>query len=259
MIFDAVVLAAVLISAVIAFLRGFIRECLTIVGVAGGLAAAYFGGPFLTPAMHGWLGVPEDKEKIEKLFNAVPMNIVADVLSYALIFIVVVVVLSVLSHFLAAGAKAIGLGPVDRILGIVFGVARAVLLVCLLYLPVYLVTEVEERSEWPGLSDSYAWPHIETVTGWFAGMLPENTMVTVEESTREAADKAQKAGKRLQEGEVLGNGVDKAGAVFESLKGAGPGPDVPVTESDDTTGYKPEQRESLDQLIEDTGIPAGQE
>ena len=62
MIVDILVLAVLLISALIAFLRGFIREVLTITGVVGGLAAAYFGGPLLAPLMRGWLGVQEGVE-----------------------------------------------------------------------------------------------------------------------------------------------------------------------------------------------------
>jgi len=145
MIFDAVILAAVILSSIIAFLRGFVREVLTIFGVVGGLAASYFGGPILVPLMRGWLGVKElaKDEKPEELFGMIPMTIVADVCAYGLIFIVVVIILSVLSHFLATGVKAIGLGPVDRILGVLFGVGRAILLMALIYLPVYLLTQVK--------------------------------------------------------------------------------------------------------------------
>src|SRR6188474_2988360 len=124
MIFDVIVLIAVFISSIVAFLRGFIRELLTIVGVVGGVIAAFFGGPFLLPQMNKWLDVPADKTKMTKLFDIIPMDIVATICTYGLIFIVVVIVLSVLSYFLSSGAKALGLGPVDRVLGVIFGMAR---------------------------------------------------------------------------------------------------------------------------------------
>lgn len=241
MIFDALVLAAVIISSVIAFLRGFIRELLTIVGVAGGLAASYFGGPLLVPVLRGWLGVSHDPAKVEKLFDAVPMNIVADVCAYGLIFVVVVIILSVLSHFLSVGAKAVGLGPVDRTLGVLFGAARAILLLSLLYLPVMLLIEKEERSTWSVLKDSRTHSYIEQGSTWISSFLPEDTRETVDDATEQANEKMNETRKRLEDMEVLKNAVDKAKETI---------PQEPPGAPDDATGYQSEQREKLDQLIE---------
>ena len=51
MILDILVTAVLLVSAIIAFFRGLILEVLTILGVVGGLAAAYFGGPIFSPTV----------------------------------------------------------------------------------------------------------------------------------------------------------------------------------------------------------------
>jgi len=249
MIFDAIVLAAVLISSVIAFLRGFIRELLTIVGVAGGLAASYFGGPLLVPVMRNWLGVSNDPEaEVEKLFDAVPMNIVADICAYGLIFVVVVVILSVLSHFLSAGAKAVGLGPVDRTLGVLFGAARAILLLSLLYLPVSLLTDKEERDGWSALEGSRTRYYIEQGSQWIASFLPENADETVDDATERANEKMNEARERLEEIEVLKNTAEKAGNAMDKTQEVVP--QVEIGPPEDDAGYKPEQRENLDQLIE---------
>ena len=48
MIIDVIALIVLLISAIIAFLRGSIREILTITGVIGGFAGAVAGGPKLS-------------------------------------------------------------------------------------------------------------------------------------------------------------------------------------------------------------------
>ena len=249
MIFDAIVLAAVLISSAIAFLRGFIRELLTIVGVAGGLAASYFGGPLLIPVMRNWLGVSNDPEaKVEKLFDAVPMNLVADICAYGLIFIVVVIVLSVLSHFLSAGAKAVGLGPVDRTLGVLFGIARAILLISLLYLPFFLLNDKEKRDEWKVLEGSRTRYYIEQGSGWIASVLPENADKTVDDATERANEKMNEARERLEEIEVLKNTAEKAGNAMDKTQEVVP--QVEIGPPEDDAGYKPEQRENLDQLIE---------
>lgn len=250
MIFDAVVLAAVLISAVIAFLRGFIREFLTIVGVVGGFAAAYFGGPLLQPLMHNWLGVGPDPTKVKKLFDIVPMNIVADVCAYGLIFIVVVVILSVLSHFLSAGAKAAGLGPIDRTLGVFFGIARAALLLCLLYLPALLISDKDSRDDWVVLKDSRAQYYIEWGAQKIADRLPKgeekDAGKMLDDSTKKANEKIDETRQRLDDMEIIKNAAQKAGDAIDKAQETLSDPNA----ADDAPGYQPEQRERLDQLIE---------
>lgn len=263
MIFDAIVLAAVIISSIIAFLRGFVREVLTIFGVVGGLAASYFGGPILVPLMRGWLGVKDlaKDEKPPELFGVVPMTIVADVCAYGAIFIVVVIILSVLSHFLATGVKAIGLGPVDRMLGVAFGVGRAVLLMALIYLPVYLLTQEKDRDEW--FAGSRTRVYVEGTSAWINGFLPK-TQEDPNDKDKKAEKDASAAGEalnkkmdalgqRLEDMEVLKNTADKAGAVMDSAKDALQGQQGGTGDArSDVEGYKQDQRESLDQLIETT-------
>ena len=151
MIIDVIVLLVLIASVLIAFLRGFIREILTIIGIIGGMAAAYFTGPMLAPTMRGWLGVKEavEGEEQAKLFDLIPYIYVADALAYGAIFIVFVVILSFLSHFLAEFVSKIGLGALDRTLGVIFGIVRGVLLVGIIYLPVYAnVTPRASRNGW---------------------------------------------------------------------------------------------------------------
>lgn len=230
MIFDGVVLAAVILSSIVAFLRGFIREVLTIVGVVGGLLASYFGGPFLIPLMRGWWGVDESLkgDEAQKLFDIVPLTVAADVCAYGAIFIVVVVVLSVLSHFLAVGAKKIGLGPVDRTLGVVFGIARAVVLLALLYLlPLFLIS-AEDRDEW--FADSRSRVYIESTAKWIATFLPEAKIEEQKDASARALDK------------------------IDALKGAAdiiaPQTEQKPAPAHQEEGYKGEERQTLDQLFE---------
>lgn len=256
MIFDAVILAAIILSAVIAALRGFIREVLTIIGVVGGLAAAFVGGPLLQPVMRSWLGVGKggDGEEQQKLFDIIPMTIVADICAYGLIFIIVVIVLTVISHFVATGVKAIGLGPVDRILGVVFGAARAVLLMALLYLPVYILVQEEDRDEW--FKGSYSRVYIEKTAAWIAGYLPKGSDETMESTASDASRKADEISQRLEDMDRLKKSADRANQALDAargtLKDAPPQPAV----KQDGAGYQPDYREDLDALIEDTQAPA---
>lgn len=171
MIVDIVVGVIILISAAIAFLRGFIREVLTIAGVVGGVLAAIFLGPKLAPLFRSWFGV-EDGKAPEKLFDMVPMDVAADATAYAAIFIIFVIAISVMSHFIASGAKAMGLGPIDRTLGVLFGVVRGFVLLGLFYLPFHLMMKEESKKEL--FAESRAHYLIEDVAEVLTEMLPDS-------------------------------------------------------------------------------------
>lgn len=237
MIFDAVVLVAILISSIVAFLRGFIRELLTIVGVIGGILAAFFGAPFLLPLMNGWFGVSVENEEPARLFGFIPMDVVAMIASYGAIFVVVVLILSVLSYFLSTGAKAMGLGPVDRALGVVFGMLRAALLLSLLYLPVYMLTNTKERDKWSIFAGSKTRFYVEIGSEWIAGFIPEGTDKALDEKSEDAGKKIKGLQKDMKDMEALKGVMDKAKSAVA------PAPD-------ETSGYQHEQRKNLDTLIE---------
>lgn len=241
MIVDILVLAALLISALIAFFRGFIREILTIGGVVGGALAAYVGGPMLNPLMSGWIGVPEvvpEGEAMPMLFDVLPYNIVADVLSYGAIFIVVVIVLSVLSHFMAEGARSLGLGPIDRTLGFIFGVARAVLLLGILYLPVHFFIDQDTKDAW--FKNSKTHFYVETVSKTIAHYIPNSTVEDVQGNI-DKAEELDQTRKKLQEINLLkGNEAPAPGGLTT------PTPET----TKDSHGYDQEFRGQMNELIE---------
>ena len=227
MIIDIIVGLVVISSALISFMRGFIREVLTIAGVVGGILAAVFVGPSLAPTVREWFGVT-DEDDAKKLFDIIPMEIVADATTYGVIFIAVVIVLSVLSHFISGAAKAVGLGPVDRTLGVIFGVARALVLLGLVYLPFHLLMD-EKRKE-GFFEDSHTHYFIEKVSAEMARYLPESD--DVKKDIEEGTDDLIK--KKLEESDLLGTGKKKETA-----------PEKPAA----TEGYDEQERKRLDKLF----------
>lgn len=171
MIFDLVVLAVFFVSCLVAFLRGLIRETLTIIGLVGGLLAGWYIGPLLAPLVRGWLHAGRHDEP-RYLFGVVPYTVLADALAYGSIFLIVVILLTIVSYMLSKSARAVGLGAVDRSLGVLFGMVRAVVLLGLLYLPVYMLIGDKDRESLFG--DSRLRPHVETVSAWMSGFLPES-------------------------------------------------------------------------------------
>lgn len=234
MIIDICVGVIALLSAFISFLRGFIREVLTIAGVVGGLAAAYFAGPMLAPVFRGWLDVGVEG-KPQKLFDIVPMSIVADAAAYGTIFIVVVIILSVVSHFTSGAAKAMGLGPIDRTLGVIFGLARALILLGLLYLPFHLLMDQETKDQI--FKDSRTHFFIEKTADVIAGFLPESQDV---EDAKDSAQQDMVKGikEKLMDQDILSNGQEK------------PSSTEPPPAQTETEGYQEQQREKMDKLFE---------
>ncbi|MGH1379001.1 MAG: CvpA family protein [Alphaproteobacteria bacterium] len=201
MILDAVVAVILLISISIALLRGFIREVLTIFGIGGGILAAYVCGPLLLPFIMDWMGIVPGDDAAEKLFGILPYEYAAYAASYGLLFIVFVVLLSILSHFLAEFAKNLGLGALDRTLGALFGIVRGVLVLGLLYLPAfYLINDEEQKEEYFAGSKSHT--YLEMTSAWIDSFVPKS----VEDNLETGIEKAKNVsgmGKKLQEMNVL--------------------------------------------------------
>jgi membrane protein required for colicin V production len=173
MVIDILVGVVLLISALISFLRGFIREVLTIFGTVGALAAAYYSGPVLEPLMRGWLGVVEGDPDPPELFDVVPYTIIAQILAYGSVFLLVLIVLSITSHILAEAVRKVGLGSVDRTLGIFFGLARGFIILSLIYIPLKLFAGPANIETWFAGSKTHM--YIDLGADWLAQFLPENT------------------------------------------------------------------------------------
>jgi len=239
MIVDLVVLAVVVVSALISFMRGFIREVLTIAGVVGGLIAAVAFGPKLAPTVRTWFGISEGHDA-GKLFGLVPMEAAADATTYGVIFISVVIVLYILTYFISGAARAVGLGPVDRTLGVVFGIGRALILLSLIYLPINAMMPRDEREDL--FKNSQSIVLIERVSNSMADAmsdyLPDFDVV------KKVADKAKDNAtddfkKKLEDSDILaGKKSDKTETV-----------PVVIDNKKDGEGYKDDQREKLDKLF----------
>ncbi len=242
MFLDILVIAVLLISAGVAFFRGLIREALTILGIVGGLAAAYFGGPMLSPVVHGWFDTGTAEEP-KKLLDIISYDLVADAIAYGAVFIVVVIVLSVASHFLSGWAKAIGLGAIDRTLGVIFGLVRGVIIIGLLYLPVSIVVEKETTDEW--FKDSRTHFYVAATADTMMKFVPESFRAEAGEKAEEAADSmAQATREKLQELDVLGGG-------------AGSGSQAPAAAQSGAPGYEQEQRQEMKELFEENSYEGG--
>ncbi len=114
--FDFVVMAIVLASGVLGLLRGLLKETLSLTAYVLAFVAAIWWGP----SVYGWLHPYIDTSLLR-------MGV-----SYAIVFILVLLGVGLLNRTLAALIRSIGLMPADHGLGALFGLARGLLIVLLL-------------------------------------------------------------------------------------------------------------------------------
>lgn len=158
MLLDIFVLVVVVVSSLVGLLRGLVREVMTLLGLGGGIAAAWIAAPYLAPTVAGWLGKPDEVpegEAMPKLFDVIPYDLAGTILAWVVIILAVLALVSLLSHLLAEATKSAGLGVADNTAGALFGVARGAVIVAVLYLPVAVLADAKLKEQWLASGVSY--------------------------------------------------------------------------------------------------------
>jgi membrane protein required for colicin V production len=149
---DYFIILVLVASALLSLIRGFIREALSLlVWVAAGAVALSFA-PRVAPA----------------LANLVGIDALRTPAAFAIVFIIVLVLGSIVSFVIGHALHRGGLSGTDRLLGLLFGFARGVVIVSVLLLLGGLTPLVAE-SWW---QQSVLVGHFEPVTKWLRGLLP---------------------------------------------------------------------------------------
>jgi membrane protein required for colicin V production len=121
-IVDGVALALIAISAILAWARGLAREALSIVGWIVAALAAFAFAPAVAPL------VREIPILSDVIGGSCELGILA---GFAIVFAVALVLVSVFTPLLSGAVRNSALGPIDQGLGLLFGVARGVLLIAI--------------------------------------------------------------------------------------------------------------------------------
>lgn len=130
-IFDYVVLTIIGLSIVLSVMRGLLREVLAIMGWVAAFYVAKTYTNQILPLM------PAD----------IPTESLRILAAFLVLFLATLLVASLLAIALSAIFKKIGLGWLNRLLGAVFGLARGLLIVCVL---VFLagLTNIPKDTRW---------------------------------------------------------------------------------------------------------------
>jgi membrane protein required for colicin V production len=210
---DIGVIAVIVLSAIFAFARGFVRETLSII--------AWVGAAAIT--VYGFVPVLAMVDPIVK--NPLLSQLIA---GFGL-FVGALVVLTILTSFVARMVRSSALSPIDRTLGFVFGLARGAFLVCLAYLLLDISVQPGERPAW--IREAKSAPYLHQGADVLRQFLPESLKI------KNAA---------LDDLMPAISAADQAKEAMRALK-------VPALTSpakpDATPNYRSGERRDLDRLI----------
>jgi membrane protein required for colicin V production len=218
-ILDIAVVAIVLISGVLALARGLVREVLSVGAWVGAAIATLYLFEFAQPVARTYIEV----------------ELIADIVAGVVLFVITLIVLSLISHALSRRVRDSALGPLDRSLGLVFGLARGAALVALAYLIFSALFPPEDRPAW--VAEARTEPFMEQGAEVLAGILPERWVaksVDAAEGAKTAAGQAMETGKAVQ---PLAEPLFKAPAIETRAEPVDP-------------GYKDQERKDLERLIQ---------
>lgn len=211
---DLVILAVLLVSGLLALMRGLVKEVLSIggwvVGVVGTLHVFPLIKPFLRPYISG-----------DYLLNAA---------ASASTFIVLMVLVSLTTTAIAKRVSDSRLGPLDRSLGFVFGLLRGALLVCIAYLVLAWLAPADRHPEI--VREARALPLVIDGSALVVKLVPEDMRPKLPESADAIRKKVEKT-------------TDDLKAVGQAAK--------TLRDAAGESGYKGKDRGLLDQLIESAG------
>ena len=152
---DLVILAVLVVSALLAFMRGFAREVL---GIGAWVGAGFFAAwsfPFVKERFHGWIANPD----------------IADPAAFGAMFLVALLFLSIVAGMFGSLIRGSVLGGIDRTLGVAFGVVRGAALIVFAYIAAGMITTADK---WPEpVLQARSLPYAYEGAVWVVNFLPD--------------------------------------------------------------------------------------
>lgn len=213
---DLAVGIILLLSAILAFMRGFVHEVLSVTAWIGAIFAVIYGVPELRPYARA----------------QIPNELIADSATAVVIFLAVLVVLSILTKILSKSIQASALNNLDRSLGFVYGLARGAVIFAAILIIVDWVVAEGTRPNWVRTAKTL--PAIELTADLIRDVLPE-TFMAAEDAAKDASETAREA-MELKE-------------TFDKLTQPPPGADPDAPQAPEGA-YEDEIRRNMDRLFQ---------
>ena len=152
---DGILVGFTLVSAVLAMVRGFSREILSIASWVAAAAAAYFFYPAVLPYVRPYL----DNEQLAMAASA------------GIVFVIALIVVTVITMKIADFIIDSRVGALDRTLGFLYGAARGILVVAVGLL---FFTWLVGANPPPWISEAKSRPLLEDIGKRLQAMLPDD-------------------------------------------------------------------------------------
>jgi membrane protein required for colicin V production len=157
---DIVVLAVIALSTLLALGRGFVKEVLSIFGWIGAAI-----GTFLI-----FFYVPQVREFARK---QIAEPVLADIACAVGLFVVLLIVLGFFNHAISTRVHASSLGPLDKSLGLVFGLLRGVVLVALAYMAMTDWFMPDKKTRPDVINQARTEPYVEMAATFIKSKIPQ--------------------------------------------------------------------------------------
>lgn len=216
---DLIVIAVMLVSGLLAMVRGFLREVFSIMSwIAAAGATAYFYHRLL----------PVTKQYISQ-------DTVALAVTVAILFLGTLFIVAVISARLSDLVLDSRIGALDRTLGFLFGLARGLLVMVVAFL--FFNWLVPEKNQPAWALNAKSRPVLQNTGNWLVSLLPDDPENTILKRLKrspapEEGDPASPGGQRTErQGATVATGSAAPAAGGES-------------------GYRRGDRQGFDQLLE---------
>jgi membrane protein required for colicin V production len=166
---DGILIGFTLVSAILAMVRGFSREVLSIVSWVAAAVGAFYFYPFVLPYVQPHINN-------QTLALAVAAGIV---------FLIVLIVVTIITMKVADFIIDSRIGALDRTLGFLYGAARGVLVVAVAFLFFSWLVGANPP-DW--ITDAKSRPLLEGIGNWLESILPDDPERSILDRMQRPAD-----------------------------------------------------------------------
>lgn len=149
---DYAILTIVFLSSIISIMRGFVREAMSLAGLIAAFWLAFTFHQYLASMFANYIEAPS-------------LQLIA---AFAVLFVVTLVLTAIVNNIVSKLVKKSGLTGTDRMLGVLFGIARGGVIVAILVLMAGL-TAIPADPWW---KESIFIVHFQTMAIWLRDFLP---------------------------------------------------------------------------------------
>lgn len=229
---DLAVIVVLLVSALLAFMRGFVHEVLSIGAWVGAVLVSLYGLPFAQPIAR----------------KTIPLDWAADAAAAIVLFLAALLILSFVTNSLSKTVQASALNNLDRSLGFVFGLARAAVILSILLIAGDWLMDKGARPAW--MQQAKTMPALEIGADTLRNLMPDSFM-GAKDAAKEAAGTAKEALELKQTLDRLTQPTPSAEPPANAAQKGDPSKAAPS----EAPAYDNKERRDMERLLQSTETP----